>query len=101
MYRCEVCTAVSMPRQPLIRHTFYRRGLDGRQEISREIRLCPGCKARLNAGEQFDALLQEAQQGFLANQEEMRRAVVQAPPPSRPTKVVVKPSLKRYAAVPL
>lgn len=63
MYKCEVCTKVSQPKQPLLRHVLYRylsygykpngngkQQADVRQEVAREIALCTGCRKALDEG---------------------------------------------------
>jgi hypothetical protein len=64
VYRCELCTVVVGPGEPLRRHTVYRevpylrpaddgRGIpvrSTRKEIAREIIVCPSCAAALREG---------------------------------------------------
>lgn len=69
MYRCECCTDVSRPGQPMLKHVLYRRvqcGLrydgkgkpvpDVRREAAREIALCEGCSQALDGGTTLDQL---------------------------------------------
>ena len=56
MYRCEVCRALSRPGQARLSHAFIRLvprvGANGqtREEIAREISVCPACKRELAQG---------------------------------------------------
>jgi hypothetical protein len=47
MYRCEICGAISEPRQPKLRHVTHTKTGD----IKREIAVCPSCKGKLELGE--------------------------------------------------
>jgi len=46
MYYCDICNAVSKPKQSVLRHFIKRE--DG--SIEREMKLCPTCHAGMEAG---------------------------------------------------
>ena len=51
MYRCQVCAAVSKPKQALRRHVIYRARADGRgDEVAREVPICEACEHELRTG---------------------------------------------------
>lgn len=61
MYRCEVCQAVSQPRQKLLRHIIHRfvpnpfvprdnGAMPLRSEIAREYAVCEACLGELRGG---------------------------------------------------
>ena len=54
-YRCEVCEKVVPPGTPCIRHVQHRKWVDAagreRNDVLREVKVCGGCKRRLEKAE--------------------------------------------------
>lgn len=80
MYRCDVCTAVSKPKQDRLVHVVHRKvarpaldSEDPRTEVDREIPVCQECKLLLDHGLPLASLLR--QRG------KRQEAVGQAPKP--------------------
>lgn len=65
MYRCEVCTTLSTPRELLkvfaVQRLIETVGFDGKKryqkEISREVKVCTNCKIELGAGIPLNRLM--------------------------------------------
>ena len=75
VYKCQICSCQSKPGQLLLRHAVLRtvphlrrtsdgRPVDGvREEIAREIAVCPGCLQSLTTGRTVSELLREFSEG--------------------------------------
>ena len=61
-YRCQICRVASRPGTPMFRHTIYRHlpplgvGARPRQQIEKEIPVCPTCNHELLSGTSLEAL---------------------------------------------
>ena len=58
MYVCQICGAISKPRQPRLTYAIYRQTVGptggARRDVSRELAVCQLCKAELDAGGSLD-----------------------------------------------